>query len=250
MPDPAAVAVVDGEHTWSAVVLSMRIALTLTIAISLGVLVGAGLFLLTVPTSAPGSKPVGSSPAAPGGRGSETEPAPRVGAPAPDINLTALDGTSVTLSSLRGRVVLVNFCASWCGPCKQEMTDLQRLYSEEREHGLVVLDVNDGEEPGRAAGFLARYGVTFPTVTDADRSVTRTYQVFGLPNSFLIDGEGVVRARVVGPITREQMLGYLEQARQGKDVPPPSVRSVAAATIGEAERPVGEVSGSVVTLVT
>jgi len=78
--------------------------------------------------------------------------------------------------------------------------------------------------------------------------VTRRYQVFGLPNSYFIDGDGVVRARIVGPFTVEQMRGYLEQARRKQDVPPPLVRSVSAATIGEADRPVARVAGEVVTL--
>jgi hypothetical protein len=85
-------------------------------------------------------------------------------------------------------------------------------------------------------------------VIDADRSVTRRYQVFGLPNSYFIDGDGVVRARIVGPFTFDQMRGYLEQARRKQDVPAPTVRSVAAATIADADRQVGRVAGDAFTL--
>lgn len=225
----------------------LSVVTVLAAAIGLGAVVGAAAFLIVRPTAvgmAVPSAAVVPSSVSPG-RG---EPAPRVGSPAPELGLAALDGTTVSLESLRGRVVLVNFWASWCGPCEKEMADLQRLYVEERERGFVVVGVNEGEEPGRAAGFLARFGVTFPNVIDVDRAVTRRYQVFGLPNSYFIDGDGVVRARIVGPFTVEQMRGYLEQARRKQDVPPPLVRSVSASTIGEAERPVARVDGEVVTL--
>ncbi|MGE3912559.1 MAG: redoxin domain-containing protein [Chloroflexota bacterium] len=225
----------------------MRVMSILTGAIVLGALVGLGLFLGVRPS--PESATAASRLAAGGQDGPRAEPAPapRVGAPAPDIRLTALDGTPVALSALRGRVVLVNFWASWCGPCEQEMADLQRLYDEERGRGLVILGVNEGEEPGRVAGFLSRYGITFPTVTDTDRSVTRRYQVYGLPNSFLVDGDGIVRARIVGPFSLQQMRHHLEATRQGRDVSPPDVRSVAAATIGQADQSIAEVGGAAIT---
>jgi len=226
----------------------MRVMAMLTGAIVLGALVGLGLFLGVRPRPESATATNSSAPVKQDGLRAEPAPAPRVGAPAPDIQLTALDGTPVALSALRGRVVLVNFWASWCGPCEQEMADLQRLYDEERGRGLVVLGVNEGEEPGRVAGFLSRNGISFPTVTDADRSVTRGYQVYGLPNSFFVDGDGVVRARIVGPFSLQQMRRHLEATRQGRDVPPPDVRSVAAATIGQADQPVGEVGGAAITL--
>ena len=225
----------------------LSVVTVLAAAIGLGAVVGAAAFLIVRPTAVGMAVPPASAVPSSGspGRG---DPAPRVGSPAPELGLDALDGTTVSLESLRGRVVLVNFWASWCGPCEKEMADLQRLYDEERERGFVVVGVNEGEEPGRAAGFLSRFGVTFPNVIDADRSVTRRYQVFGLPNSYFIDGDGVVRARIVGPFTVEQMRGYLEQARRKQDVPPPLVRSVSAATIGEADRLVARMAGEVVTL--
>jgi hypothetical protein len=110
------------------------------------------------------------------------------------------------------------------------------------------LPSNEGEESGRAAELITRFGITFPNVIDADRSVTRRHQVFGLPSSYFIDGDGVIRARIVGPFTIDQMRGYLEQARRKQDVPPPLVRSVVAATIADAERPAARVAGEAITL--
>jgi peroxiredoxin len=224
----------------------LSVAVILATAIRLGALVGATAFLIVRRT---GVMPVAPTAAAPSAGVHELgEADPRVGARAPELGLTALDGMEVKLESLRGRVVLVNFWASWCGPCEKEMADLQRLYDEERDRGFVVVGVNEGEESGRAAGFLSRFGITFPNVIDSDGSVTRRYQVFGLPNSYFIDVEGVVRARIAGPFTIDQMRGYLEQARRKQDVPPPLVRSVAAATIGDAERPAARVAGEAITL--
>ena len=196
---------------------------------------------IAAPTTSPGSPP---TPAA-------VVPqvvAPRPGAGAPEIGLADLEGRMVTIDSLRGKTVLVNFWASWCPPCEKEMADLQTLYGEERDRGLVVLGINEGEEPTRAAEFLQRKGITFPTVLDAQMEVTKRYEVFGLPNSFVIDPHGVVRARVVGPFTLEQMRGHVNEVRQGRTVEPPKVVSLVAALAADRDRPAAEVDGATITL--
>jgi peroxiredoxin len=174
--------------------------------------------------------------------------APRPGAGAPEIGLADLEGRMVTLNSLRGKTVLVNFWASWCPPCEKEMADLQTLYGEEHDRGLVILGINEGEEPSRVAEFLRRKGITFPTVLDARMEVTKRYEVFGLPNSFVIDPQGVVRARVVGPFTLEQMRGHVNEVRQGRTVEPPRVVSLVAALAADRDRPAAEVDGMTITL--
>jgi len=174
--------------------------------------------------------------------------APRPGAGAPEIGLADLEGRMVTMDSLRGKTVLVNFWASWCPPCEKEMADLQTLYGEERGRGLVVLGINEGEEPSRAAEFLQRKGITFPTVLDAKMEITQRYEVFGLPNSFVIDGQGIVRARVVGPFTLEQMRGHVDEVRQGRTVEPPKVVSLVAGLAADRDRPAAEVNGTTITL--
>ncbi|MBA2446933.1 MAG: redoxin domain-containing protein [Chloroflexi bacterium] len=174
--------------------------------------------------------------------------AAQVGSQAPEIGIADLEGRRVTLDSLRGRIVLVNFWASWCPPCEKEMADLQTLYAEESGRGFMVLGVNEGEEPERAAAFMKKKGITFPTVLDADMDVTRRYQVFGLPNSFLIDQDGIVRARVVGPFSLEQMRGHLAEVRRGANVAAPRAVSVFAAMAAQNDSPAAEVNRATITL--
>jgi cytochrome c biogenesis protein CcmG/thiol:disulfide interchange protein DsbE len=175
-------------------------------------------------------------------------PAPKVGSPAPEIGIADLEGSPVTLDSLRGRTVLVNFWASWCPPCEKEMADLQSLYVEEAGRGFTVLGVNEGEEPERAAAFMKSKGITFPTVLDADMAVTRRYEVFGLPNSFFIDPDGIVRARVVGPFSLDQMRAHLAEVRGGDNVAAPRAVSVFAAMAARNDSPAGEMKGATITL--
>lgn len=231
--------------------------LSFAVLIGLGALVGLVAYMVSLPRSEPSpqvaSTDAGAVAAAaavgpPAAQLAALAPAPRVGSPAPEIGLVDLAGQQVTLGSLRGKVVLVNFWASWCPPCEKEMADLQTLYQEESGRGLVVLGVNEGEEPGRAAEFLSRKGITFPTVLDQGMQVTTRYQVFGLPNSFFIDANGIVRARVVGPFSLDDMRGHLARVRQGQDVAAPRVQSVAAASAVDGQRPAAELNGSVITL--
>jgi peroxiredoxin len=233
------------------------LALSFAVLIGLGVLLGVIAYLLSSlhhqsasQSSAPSTNTPPSSvldsPAAL--QPSSLAPAPQVGSPAPEIGLPDLAGRQVTLESLRGRVVLINFWASWCPPCEKEMSDLQALYQEESGRGLVVLGINEGEEPGRAAEFLSRNGITFPTVPDQGMQITTRYEVFGLPNSFFIDANGIVRARVVGPFSLDDMRGHLARVRQGQDVEAVRVQSVAAASVVDGQRPAAEVNGITITL--
>ncbi|MCC7368745.1 MAG: redoxin domain-containing protein [Chloroflexi bacterium] len=222
----------------------------------LGGLLGVAAYLV-LGLPAPGSPGARAPSSAQGGAASpgagmvpapEGPPAPRPGALAPDIAGLALDGSRVALGDLRGKTVMVNFWASWCPPCEREMADLQQLYAEESSAGFVVLGVNEGEAPERAQTFLTRKGITFPNLVDPDMSITRRYEVFGLPNSFFVDPAGVVRARIVGPISLEQMRSHLQQVRQGSTVQQASIPSLFAATSALHDRPVAEVAGGPITL--
>lgn len=138
---------------------------------------------------------------------------PREGFPAPDFTLEDLSGASVTLSDYRGQVVIVNLWASWCGPCRAEMPEIQKVYSANRERGLVVLAVNstvqDNEADARA--FVQELGLTFPVLLDREGAVSRRYLLRALPSTFFIDRTGVIRAVIVGgPMSRATLQTKVE----------------------------------------
>jgi cytochrome c biogenesis protein CcmG/thiol:disulfide interchange protein DsbE len=136
-----------------------------------------------------------------GAAGAGLETAPRKGFLAPDFTLTALDGATVRLSDLRGKPVLINFWASWCGPCRAEMPHLQAVFEAHADDGLVVLGVNQLESPPAVARFVEEFGLTFPIPLDNEGNVSATYQARALPTSFFVDADGVIRDAFTGPMT-------------------------------------------------
>jgi len=132
----------------------------------------------------------------------ESEP-DLTGQDASDFTLTSLSGDEVTLSGLRGKVVLLNFWASWCNPCRIEMPTIQKLHEEFGDKGLLVFGVNS-EEPDVARAFIEEMKLTFPTLRDPGDRVSQSYQVFGIPTTFIIDKEGKIAAHLIGLQTEEQ----------------------------------------------
>lgn len=127
-------------------------------------------------------------------------PSPRQGFSAPDFTLDALNGESVTLSDLRGKVVLVNLWASWCPPCRAEMPALENVYRAFKDQGLEVLAVNTTYQDGEreAAAFVQDYGLSFPIPLDRTGAVSRRYQLNALPSTYFIDRQGVIRSVIIG----------------------------------------------------
>ena len=128
-------------------------------------------------------------------------PAPAIGHPAPDFTLATLDGESLTLSDLRGQPVVMNFWASWCGPCRSEMPELQRLHDRLTDAGVVMLGVNQGEEHDVVSRYRQEIGVDFPTALDQRTGVSQQYLVNSLPTTFFIDRDGVIQTIFIGPMT-------------------------------------------------
>lgn len=124
-----------------------------------------------------------------------------VGRAAPDFRLERLDGGELRLSDLRGRVVLVNFWASWCGPCRAEMPEFARRYRGEEANGLTVLAVDLQEAAGPVQAFVDEFDLPFPVLFDRPGGVARTYRVNGLPKTVIIDRDGIVRAVRDGEVT-------------------------------------------------
>jgi peroxiredoxin len=134
--------------------------------------------------------------------------APQKGFLAPDFTLQAADGTSITLSQLRGQAVLVNHWASWCGPCREEMPSIEKLSMEYGSRGFVVIGVDSTiqDDPLAVAEFVVEFGLSFPIVLDRGGEVARLYELRVLPTSFFIDRQGVIQSVVVGGPMPESLL--------------------------------------------
>jgi peroxiredoxin len=113
--------------------------------------------------------------------------------PAPDFTLKSRSGENIRLSELRGNVVMVNFWASWCGPCRQEMPLLDDLYQEYRDYGFELLGINVDENQADAERMLERIPVSFPVLFDPESTVSKEYGVDAMPSTLLIDRDGNAR---------------------------------------------------------
>ena len=131
-------------------------------------------------------------------------PPPKVGARAPAFSLPRLDGGGdVSLASLRGKTVVLNFFASWCSPCKHEAPDLESLWRRYRSQGVVVLGVDSGDARSDARRFLRAHGVTYPIVFDPGEQLAYgPYSLAGFPTTYVINPTGrIVGERVSGPVS-------------------------------------------------
>jgi len=131
---------------------------------------------------------------------------PKVGMPVDDFRLVDLDGKAHSLSQYRGRVLLVNFWATWCKPCTTEMPAMQTTYDKLREKGFVVLAINELEDDAKVREHIKQYGHTFPVLMDRDNKVANQFGVFGLPVSVFIDHEGRVQEYIKGGLLTEQKI--------------------------------------------
>lgn len=131
-------------------------------------------------------------------------PAQVVGMTVPELSVPLVKGGSVRFASLRGHDVLLNVWASWCGPCRREMPALER-FARDRAGDVVVIAVDQGEEPAVAAQFAQRFGVTFAVGSDQDQRLGTRLHLAGLPSSFFIDKHGVIREAVDGEMDYDTM---------------------------------------------
>ena len=113
--------------------------------------------------------------------------------PAPDFTLRSMGGPNVRLQEQRGKVVLINFWATWCGPCRQEMPLLGKLYDKYQAAGFNVLGINVDDDPRRATDIGLKTGVKFPLLLDTDKAVSARYAVETMPTTLIVDREGRIR---------------------------------------------------------
>ncbi|HET6444252.1 MAG TPA: TlpA disulfide reductase family protein [candidate division Zixibacteria bacterium] len=135
-------------------------------------------------------------------------PSPREGFLAPDFTLDTLDGSQITLSDLRGKVVVVNLWTSWCPPCRAEMPAIEAVYQANKERGMEVLAVNSTyqDSEANAADFVQGLGLTFPILLDRNGMVSNRYQLRALPTTYFIDRQGIIRSVVPGGPMSESLI--------------------------------------------
>lgn len=135
-----------------------------------------------------------------------------IGLEAPDFTLTNLDGEEVSLSDFRGKIVLINFWATWCKYCDLEMPDLNNLHNDNED--VVVLAVNVQEDEDLVRAYIEKNQLDFEVVLDSDAAISRQYLTNGLPNSYFVDTEGVFLGRYPGMMTAEQMIDTINSIRE------------------------------------
>lgn len=148
---------------------------------------------------AAGENPTGKSPVAEVGRA-----APNFHLQALDTGPSSVEGAASSLTDYRGKWVLVNFWASWCGPCRSEVPDLQEL-TQRRPNDIVILGVNQQETRGAAAKFAEEFDVSYPIVLDRSGEVSQAYRAQGLPVSYLVSPEGVIVKAYRGRVTDDDL---------------------------------------------
>ena len=120
---------------------------------------------------------------------------------APDFTLPLLGGGEAKLSDYRGKVLLINIWATWCNPCREEMPSIQRLFQSSRGKPFDILAISiDTRGSTDVDPFVKSLGLTFPVALDSDKEVNELYQTTGVPESFIIDKDGVLRERIIGPL--------------------------------------------------
>lgn len=129
--------------------------------------------------------------------------------PAPALVLADISGQPISLSNLRGKVVLLNNWATWCPPCKQEMPDLQRYYSAHQQDDFVLIAVDQSDPVSDVQAFVAQYGLTFPIWMDPSNQALNVFSNNALPNSYVIDRTGVVRLAWTGAVNEQILEKYV-----------------------------------------
>ena len=147
-----------------------------------------------------------------GTSGSGQAPAPEIGREAPDFTLKDLDGKSVRLKDLRGKVVFLNFWATWCPPCRAEMPDIEEVYQKYRDQDVVILGIDIQESAGKVRSFVEGGGYSWTMLLDSTGKIAGMYKVRAIPTSYFIDREGVIKAVSIGGMSRAAIEEKLAEA--------------------------------------
>ena len=142
------------------------------------------------------------------------KPAPTVGAPAIGFELKTLEGKPVGLDTLRGKPLMINFFASWCDPCREEMSLVNELASKANKDGYTVLGIAVEDTRAAVTEYAKEAGLVFPIALDLNSTVKRAYRIFGPPATFFIDAQGVIRDMVDGPHHSGTRTGGTQESRR------------------------------------
>jgi len=130
---------------------------------------------------------------------------------APDFTLKLFDGNTLTLSDLRGQLVVVNFWASWCSPCREEAADLENVWRDYKGRGVVFVGVNVSDTRQDALDYIKEFDITYSNGPDQGKKIYNTYGVTGFPETFLVNREGVVVRKYVGPLNEQTLAAFVEE---------------------------------------
>jgi len=132
------------------------------------------------------------------------------GEPAPDFTVQTFDGQTVKLSDLHGKVVLVNFWASWCIPCSQEAPDLENTWRQYKDRGVVFVGVDYVDTETEARTYLTHFNISYPNGADLGTRISQAYRIRGVPETYIIDRNGTLRATFIGPTTQDQIQAKID----------------------------------------
>ena len=144
-------------------------------------------------------------------------PIAAVGNPAPDFDTVDLQGNVWSLSKLKGQVVFLNFWATWCPPCREEMPSMQRLYAKLPKDKFEMIALFNKDEPAAVKNFIAKLGITIPILSDEYNFAGAKYGLTGLPETFIIDKQGIIREKIIGaaewdsPENIEMLMKYINE---------------------------------------
>jgi peroxiredoxin len=145
------------------------------------------------------------------------KPVASVGNPAPDFDTLDLDGKVWSLSKLKGKVVFINFWATWCSPCREEMPSMQRLYTKLPKDKFEMIALFNNDKKPAVRKFVSQLGLTFPILSDEHNFAGTKYGLTGLPETFIVDKQGVIREKIIGPAkwdspeNVEMLMRYINQ---------------------------------------